>query len=111
MKRFQAVAGALVIVLATSAAKPEEAETVLRWASATEALTFDPHSVNHFPTIAANLQVYESLVDFNSNSEIEPALAVAWRLTSPTTWQFDLRPQVSRSTTVRRSPARTSFSA
>jgi peptide/nickel transport system substrate-binding protein len=94
MKRFQAVAGALVIVLATSAAKPGEAETVLRWASATEALTFDPHSANNFPTIAANLQVYEPLVDFNSSSEIEPALAIAWQLIDPITWQFDLRQSV-----------------
>jgi peptide/nickel transport system substrate-binding protein len=77
------------------APSPAAAENVLRWASATEALTFDPHSANNFPTIAANLQVYEPLVDFNSSSDIEPALAVAWRLTSPTTWQFDLRQGVS----------------
>ena len=54
MKRFQAIAGATVIVLAAAAATPAGAENVLRWASATEALTFDPHSANHFPTIAAN---------------------------------------------------------
>jgi ABC-type transport system substrate-binding protein len=64
--------------LASAAATPAGAENVLRWASASEALTFDPHAVNHFPTIAANLQVYEPLVDFNSNSEIEPALAVTF---------------------------------
>ena len=64
---------------------------MLRWTSATEALTFDPHSVNHFPTIAANLQVYEPLVDFNSSSEIEPALATGWQLIDATIWQFDLR--------------------
>jgi peptide/nickel transport system substrate-binding protein len=91
MKRFQAVAGALLVAVTAGGAKPGEAENVLRWASATEALTFDPHSVNNFPTIAANLQVYEPLVDFNSSSEIEPALAVAWQLIDPTSWQFDLR--------------------
>jgi peptide/nickel transport system substrate-binding protein len=91
MKRFQAVVGALLIVLAISATKPGEAENVLRWASATEALTFDPHSANNFPTIAANLQVYEPLVDFNSSSEIEPALAIAWQVIDSTTWQFELR--------------------
>jgi peptide/nickel transport system substrate-binding protein len=91
MTRLQAAVGALVIVLASSAAKPGEAETVLRWASATEALTFDPHSANNFPTIAANLQVYEPLVDFNSSSEIEPALATAWQVIDATVWQFDLR--------------------
>jgi peptide/nickel transport system substrate-binding protein len=91
---FRAVIGASVIILAARAATPAGAENVLRWASATEALTFDPHSANNFPTIAANLQVYEPLVDFNSSSEIEPALALAWRLVEPTIWQFDLRPGV-----------------
>ncbi len=93
MKRCQAMVGA-IFVLGAGAAEPAGAENILRWASATEALTFDPHSANNFPTIAANLQVYEPLVDFNSSSEIEPALAVAWRLIDPTTWQFDLRPGV-----------------
>jgi peptide/nickel transport system substrate-binding protein len=70
---------------------PAAAENVLRWASATEALTFDPHAANHTPTFAETSQIYEPLVDFNSRYEIEPSLAVAWQLTSPTTWQFDLR--------------------
>src|SRR5918994_286152 len=91
MKRFQAILGAIPIVLASTAATPAGAENVLRWASATEALTFDPHGANHIPTLAETSQVYEPLVDFNSSYEIEPALAVAWKLTSPTTWQFDLR--------------------
>jgi peptide/nickel transport system substrate-binding protein len=91
MKGFQAVVGATLIVLAAAATTPAGAENVLRWASATEALTFDPHSANHFPTIAANSQIYEPLVDFNSSFEIEPSLAVAWKLIDLTTWQFDLR--------------------
>jgi Bacterial extracellular solute-binding proteins, family 5 Middle len=91
MKRFQAIAAAITILFAALATKPAGAENVLRWASATEPLTFDPHSANTGPTNAANLQVHEPLVDFNSRYEIEPALAVAWKLISPTTWQFDLR--------------------
>ncbi len=91
MQRLIAIAGALFVAFAMATAKPAGAENVLRWASATEPLTYDPHSANHFPTIAANLQVYEPLVDFNSSSEIEPALAVDWRLIDATTWQFDLR--------------------
>jgi peptide/nickel transport system substrate-binding protein len=90
-KRLRATIGATMIVLAAGAATPAGAENVLRWASATEPLTFDPHAANHFPTIAANLQIYEPLVDFNSSSEIEPALAVAWKVIDPITWQFDLR--------------------
>ena len=72
MMRFEAIAGATLIVLAAGAATPAGAENVLHWASAAEALTFDPHSVNHTPTVNANSQVYEPLVDFNSRFEIEP---------------------------------------
>ena len=91
MERFQAIVGATMIVLAGAAGERAWAENVLRWASATEALTFDPHAANNTPTLNATQQVYEPLVDFNSSYEIEPALAVGWKLISPTTWQFDLR--------------------
>jgi peptide/nickel transport system substrate-binding protein len=94
VKRFQTIVGATVIVLAAGAAAPAGAENVLRWANATEALTFDPHAANHVPTQAETSQVYEPLVDFNSSYEIEPSLAVGWKLTSPTTWQFGLRQDV-----------------
>jgi peptide/nickel transport system substrate-binding protein len=91
MKQFRTTVGATVIALAAGTATPASAENVLRWASATEALTFDPHAVPHTPTMVETSQVYESLVGFNSRYEIEPSLAVAWHLIGPTTWQFDLR--------------------
>jgi peptide/nickel transport system substrate-binding protein len=91
INRFQEFIGAMLLVLAAGAASPAGAESVLRWASGTEALTFDPHAATHAPTFAETQQVYEPLVDFNSSYEMEPSLAVAWKLTSPMTWQFDLR--------------------
>jgi peptide/nickel transport system substrate-binding protein len=94
LKRFGTLLGVGMIVFAGVAAEPAGAENVLRWASATEPLTFDPHAAAHQPTFAAHIQVYERLVDFNSRYEIEPALAVAWKLIDATTWQFDLRPDV-----------------
>jgi hypothetical protein len=59
MKKFQAIAGAMLIAQIAGVAGPAGAENVLRWASATEPLTFDPHSANTGPTNAANLQVHE----------------------------------------------------
>jgi peptide/nickel transport system substrate-binding protein len=91
IKWFQAIIGAIAIVVTGAAAPPAAAENILRWASATEALTFDPHAANHTPTFAETQQVYEPLVDFNSSYEIEPALAVGWHLIDDSTWQFDLR--------------------
>ena len=64
---------------------------MLRWASAIAGLTFDPHAFNHQPTRAQNMQVYEPLVDFDSDNSIRPGLAVAWRLVDATTWEFELR--------------------
>ena len=91
MRRLLIFLCAGLLALAGVAAKSAVAENVLRWASATEPVTFDPHAVAVGPTTAANSQVYEPLVDFNSSYEIEPALAVAWQLIDPTTWRFDLR--------------------
>jgi peptide/nickel transport system substrate-binding protein len=79
----------LAFVLAWPA--PGRAENVLRWQSAISGLTFDPHAFNHAPTAAQNIQVYESLVDFNSDHTIRPGLAVAWRPVDVTTWEFELR--------------------
>jgi peptide/nickel transport system substrate-binding protein len=79
---------------------PGQSENVLRWASAISGLTFDPHAFNHYPTRAQNLQVYEPLVDFDSDYTIKPSLAVVWRLVDSTIWEFELR-QGSASTTVR----------
>jgi peptide/nickel transport system substrate-binding protein len=70
---------------------PGQSENVLRWASAISGLTFDPHAFNHYPTRAQNLQVYEPLVDFDSDYTIRPSLAVVWRLVNSTIWEFELR--------------------
>jgi peptide/nickel transport system substrate-binding protein len=71
--------------------EPGRAENVLRWSSGISGVTFDPHAFRHNPTMAQNMQVYEPLVDFDSDNSIRPGLAVAWRLVDSTTWEFELR--------------------
>jgi MarR-like DNA-binding transcriptional regulator SgrR of sgrS sRNA len=68
---------------------------VLRWASTTEAVTFDPNAAYLAPTIAENHQVYEGLTDLNARYELEPSLATVWRLLDPLTWEFELRRDVT----------------
>ena len=68
---------------------------MLRWASTTEAVTFDPNAAYLAPTIAENHQVYEGLVDLNARYELEPSLATVWRLLDPLTWEFELRRDVT----------------
>ncbi len=43
----------------------------------------------------ATEQVYEALLDIDSNLAIVPQLALAWKPLDPTTWEFELRPGVT----------------
>ena len=45
----------------------------------------------------ATTQVYEALLDVDSNLAIVPQLALAWKPLDPTTWEFELRPDVTLS--------------
>jgi peptide/nickel transport system substrate-binding protein len=94
MTRFKAAIGGLAIGVLISLAGPADAENVLRWASVGGARSFDPHAHNETPTKAQLNQVYEKLLDLDSDLQLVPALAIAWRLIDPTTWEFELRPNV-----------------
>jgi len=63
----------------------------LRWAGANDILTTDPHAQNHQTTHAFLQQVYESLVRYDKDYKIEPALATKWEQISPTQVRFTLR--------------------
>ncbi|MCE3248523.1 MAG: extracellular solute-binding protein family 5 [Geminicoccaceae bacterium] len=82
------------LALAVANPEPAAAENVLRWASVGGALTFDPHAYDETPTNGQIRSVYEKLVDYDSDLELVPQLALAWRLIDPTTWEFELRPNV-----------------
>ncbi len=91
MRLVRTIMLTLAATLPAATSPPARAENVLRWASTTETLTFDPHAAQNAPTIAENHQVYEGLVDFNARYELEPALATSWKLLDPLTWEFELR--------------------
>ena len=54
----------------------------------------DPHAYADKDNKAATKQVYEALLDVDSNLAIVPQLALAWKPLNPTTWEFELRPDV-----------------
>jgi peptide/nickel transport system substrate-binding protein len=59
------------------------------------AVTMDPHSYGSSHNRVATKQVYEALLDVDSNLAIVPQLALAWTPLDPTTWEFELRPDVT----------------
>lgn len=85
-----ALAGVAAALLATTA----QAETV-RWGAPRDIVSLDPYSYGDSYTINFLNHIYEGLVRYNRDLEIEPALATEWELVSPTTWRFKLRPDVT----------------
>ena len=70
-----------------------EAKT-LRWSSAGDHQTADPHSQNAGINNTLNGQIYEGLVERNKKMEVAPRLATSWKQTSPTSWVFNIRKNV-----------------
>ena len=85
----------LLIVLAAALVPVATARAaVLRVASAFDPQTMDPHALALLYHSRVAFQVYEFLVNRDEQFKLEPALAVSWQATGPTTWRFRLRPGV-----------------
>lgn len=66
----------------------------LRFASAFDPQTMDPHALALLYQTRVVTQVYESLVNRAKDYGLEPSLATSWEMRNPTTWRFKLRPGV-----------------
>lgn len=83
------VAGLAVSALALSVTASAQ---TLRWSSAGDSLTLDPHAQNEGPTHTLSHQVYDSLVFRNMDMELTAGLATDWYVTDdPAVWEFKLR--------------------
>ncbi len=66
----------------------------LRIGLAAEPSSADPHFHNLGPNNQLRRNVFESLVGTDDQQRILPELATAWKVISPTTWEFTLRKDV-----------------
>ena len=82
-------AGLSVVPVAYSQSQP--LPLILRVANQGDVLSLDPHSLNEAVQLSFLNNVFESLVTRDKQLRLGPSLATAWRLKSPTVWQFDLR--------------------
>lgn len=67
----------------------------LRMSDSTDIAAMDPHSMTESNTIGFLHHVYEPLVRYNDQLEIEPALAASWEVIDPLRWRFHLREGVT----------------
>jgi peptide/nickel transport system substrate-binding protein len=84
------ILAAMAAALIAFAAAPIEAKT-LRWASAGDILTLDPHAQDENLVNGVLSQIYESLVTRDKQMKVVPGLAVSWSNAQPTVWRFKLR--------------------
>lgn len=86
------IVGLLTAALLAGTAGMASAET-LRWASAGDALTLDPHSQNEGQTHTIRHQMYEALIIRDVTGAFEAALATDWapKADDPSVWVFNLR--------------------
>ncbi len=85
---FAGATATLAIGLATAQAQ------TLRYASAFDPNSLDPHALALVYQTRIINQVYESLVNRDRDFRLEPALAISWHAVDPKTWRFKLRPNV-----------------
>ena len=70
------------------------AAATLRFASAFDPQSMDPHALALVYQTRVVSQIYDSLVGRDRSFEMEPQLALSWQQTDPKTWRFKLRPGV-----------------
>jgi peptide/nickel transport system substrate-binding protein len=92
MTRSKAAIAGLTIGIALAVTGPAAAENVLRFTGKdARAATMDPHAYAVEDNKGATYQIYEALLDVDSNLALVPQLAVSWQIVDPTHWEFELR--------------------
>jgi peptide/nickel transport system substrate-binding protein len=85
---FKRVLCALALVLPLAVCAQGK---TLRFASAFDPQSMDPHALALLYQSRVVTQLYEGLVNRGKDFKLEPSLATEWAMTSPTTWRFKLR--------------------
>src|SRR5689334_2420598 len=70
-----------------------EAKT-FKWANSGDVSSMDPYARQETFLLTFTQNIYDPLIRRDKNLKLEPALATKWGQTDPTTWFFDIRPNV-----------------
>src|SRR5437773_6544050 len=81
------------VVCASLAALPANAKT-FRWANSGDVSSMDPYARQETFLLTFTSNIYDPLIRRDKNLKLEPALAEKFGQKDPTTWFFDIRPNV-----------------
>ncbi|HWJ88058.1 MAG TPA: ABC transporter substrate-binding protein [Pelagibacterium sp.] len=89
--------GIAAALLASSMLVGAASAETLRWARNSDALTLDPHSQNQGTTHTFNHHIYETLLDRDTEGNLQARLATDWYVKDgdETVWVFELREGVT----------------
>ncbi len=93
MHRLTLSASLILLAMWTVLAGPVRAQE-LRIATSYKLMTLDPHYANLNENTSLLSHIYERLVYQDERLDLKPGLAVSWRATSDTQWEFKLRENV-----------------
>lgn len=91
MKLKALLLGTAMAATGLAVAAPADAQNVIRWASASDALSLDPMAQNEGPTSQMLVQIYDTLIERDLNLAKRPGLAVSWMAADEDTWELQLR--------------------
>ena len=74
---------------------PADVEQNLVVAQLSDAVSLDPHGSNDSPSSNVRTQIYDTLVYFDEEMELQAGLATDWEAVDETTWRFTLREGVT----------------
>ncbi|MEM9596104.1 MAG: ABC transporter substrate-binding protein [Acidobacteriota bacterium] len=86
---------ALAAVFGGACGQTPTPDSALRIGLAGEPVTMDPHLQDHAVTFTVLHNLFETLVTFDSERRIQPALAVSWSTPAEDVWRFRLRDGVT----------------
>ncbi|WOC15650.1 ABC transporter substrate-binding protein [Pseudochrobactrum sp. MP213Fo] len=93
MKFKKTILAGLMAIALSHTATLASAET-LRWGAGRDIYSLDPYSYGDSYTISFLNHVYEGLVRYDADLQLEPALATSWEITGDNIWRFHLRKDV-----------------
>jgi peptide/nickel transport system substrate-binding protein len=94
MAQFKQVLVALAALGWVTGAGAQDNVKELRVGLSAEPSAMDPHFHNLTPNNSLTKHIFDRLTDQDENQLVTPSLALSWRTTDDTTWEFKLRPGV-----------------
>jgi peptide/nickel transport system substrate-binding protein len=89
----QSVALAAIACAGFGMTSMAEAKT-FKWANSGDVSSMDPYARQETFLLTFTQNIYDPLIRRDKNLKLEPALATKWGQSDPTTWFFDIRPNV-----------------